>query len=113
VALEGSTIRLVEESGALSYLPEVLRAKGALLRMTPLPDVSKAEDCFKQSLALSRRQGALAWELRAATDLAALWVDEGRTAAAKALLQPVFERFTEGLETADLRAAEQLMATWR
>jgi predicted ATPase/DNA-binding winged helix-turn-helix (wHTH) protein len=113
VALAGTTIRLVEESGALLYLPEVLRAKGAILRMTPLPDVGNAEDCFKQSLAFSRRQGALAWELRAATDLAALWVDEGRTAAAKALLQPVLARFTEGAETTDLKAAEQLMATWR
>ena len=64
-----------------------------------------------QSLELSRRQGARAWELRTAIDLAALWAGQGRSDDARALLQPVFEQFVEGLDTADLKAAERLLAT--
>jgi predicted ATPase len=52
--------------------------------------------------------GALCWELRAATNLARLLRDHGRSADASALLQPVYDRITEGFETADLRAANAL-----
>ena len=64
-----------------------------------------------QSLELSRRQGARAWELRTATDLAALFARQGRAERGRALLQPVFEQFMEGPDTADLKAAERLLAT--
>ena len=53
----------------------------------------------------ARRQGALSLELRAAPSLSRLWRDQGRFAAAMALLQPVYDRFTEGFDTADLKAA--------
>ena len=62
-----------------------------------------------QSLELSRRQGARAWELRTATDLAKLWASQGRADDARALLQPVFEQFVEGLDTLDLKNAERLL----
>jgi predicted ATPase len=62
-----------------------------------------------QSLELSRTHGSRAWELRTATDLAALWARQGRTADARSLLLPVFEQFTEGRDTADLKAAECLL----
>ncbi len=62
-------------------------------------------------LELSRRQGARAWELRTATDLAALLAREGKPERARALLQPVFEAFTEGLDTADLKAAQSLLSS--
>jgi predicted ATPase len=58
---------------------------------------------------LASRQGALSWELRAATNLARLLRDQGHRAEAKALLQPVYDRFTEGFDTADLKAARALM----
>jgi predicted ATPase len=64
-----------------------------------------------RSLELGRRQGARAWELRAAVDLATVWAHEERIKSARALLQPVFDRFEEGSNTADLRAAERLLAT--
>jgi predicted ATPase len=74
------------------------------------PDVD-AEMCFVQSLELSRRHGARAWELRSAMDLAELWAGLGRSTDARALLLPAFEQFTEGLDTADLTAAERLLTT--
>jgi predicted ATPase len=68
-----------------------------------------AEGHFRQALDWARRQGALSWELRAATSLARLWYEQSRPAEALALLQPVYDRFTEGFDTADLRAAKALL----
>jgi predicted ATPase len=108
--LINETIRRVETSGDLVYMPELLRVKGGLLLSMPQPNAGEAEACFIQSLEWSRRQGARAWELRTAINLAALLADQGRRESG-ALLQPVFEQFTEGSETADLKAAQQLLAT--
>jgi predicted ATPase len=111
IALIDETMRLVEANGDLLYMPEVLRMRGSILLSMPQPSVDEAEACFMQSLELSRRQGARAWELRTAVDLAKQWVAQGRFEDARALLQPVFEQFTERLDTADLKAAERLLAT--
>ena len=89
------------------YVPELLRVKGGLLLSMPRPSVEDAEKCFMQSLELSRRQGARAWELRTAVDLATLLADQGRRENGRALLQPVFEQFVEGWDTADLKAAKR------
>jgi predicted ATPase len=60
-------------------------------------------------LPLRSKQGALSWELRAATSLARLLRDHVRIADAKAVLQSVYDRFTEGFDTADLRVAKALL----
>jgi predicted ATPase len=70
-----------------------------------------AEDHFRQALDWARRQGALSWELRAATSLARLPRDHSRAADALALLQPIYDRFTEGFDTADLKTAKALLDT--
>jgi predicted ATPase len=75
-------------------MSEVLRVKGELLRLQTRP---AAEDHFCQALDWARRQGALSWELRAVTNLARLLRDKSRAADAMALLQPVYDRFTEGV----------------
>jgi predicted ATPase/DNA-binding winged helix-turn-helix (wHTH) protein len=111
VALIEETARLVESSGAFADMPELLRVKGSLLLAMPQRRIDETESCFTQSLALSRTQGSRAWELRTATDLAALWAGQGRSKDARALLQPVFERFTEGSDLPDLKAAARVLAT--
>ena len=68
-----------------------------------------SEALFRQALDEARQQGALSWELRAATSLARLLRDQGRHADAIACLRPVYDRFTEGFETADLIAAKELL----
>jgi predicted ATPase len=68
-----------------------------------------AEGHFRQALDRASRQGALSWELRAATSLARLLRDQGRSANAIACLQPIYDHFTEGFGTADLIAAKQLL----
>ena len=77
IALTDETISLVEANGDLSHMPELLRVKGNVLLSMPQPSVDDAEACFMQSLELSRRQGARAWELRTAVDLAKLWAGTG------------------------------------
>ena len=111
MALIDETIRRVEENCELYFLPEALRVKGCAILASPESRADDAEACFRQSLELSRRQGAKAWELRTATDLAALWAGQGRADDARALLLPVFEQFTEGFDTVDLKAAERLLTT--
>jgi predicted ATPase len=89
------------------YLPEIMRIKGELLASGPRS--SEAETWFSRSLDLAREQSALAWELRTATSLADLWARQGRGDEARRVLRPVYDRFTEGFDTADLRAAKRLL----
>jgi predicted ATPase/DNA-binding winged helix-turn-helix (wHTH) protein len=89
-------------------IAELLRIKGAIV-LTGRHDVDVAEGCFHASLDWARRQNALAWELRTATSLAKLRSDQGRTTDAIELLAPIYNRFTEGFETADLRTAKSLL----
>lgn len=85
-------------------------AKGAkVLRWADSDAGEEAENLFRQSLDLAARQSALSWELRGAMSLARLWWDRGHCHRAHGLLAPVFARFSEGLETADLKAAKALL----
>jgi predicted ATPase len=69
----------------------------------------RAETCFRQALSIARHQQAKSWELRTATSLARLWQRQGQRQEARDLLTPVYEWFTEGFDTADLREAKQLL----
>ena len=111
MTLIDETMRRVEANGDASYMPELLRVKARLLLSRSQPHADDAQTYLLQSLAWSRRQGARAWELRTATDLAALFASQGRSESGRALLEPVFEPFTEGLDTADLKAAKRLLAS--
>ena len=84
----------------------MIRIKGQLLLDSA---ASAAEDQFQHAIDWARRQGALSWELRSATSLARLWCDQGRSEAAYQLLVPVYDRFSEGFETGDLKAARALL----
>jgi predicted ATPase len=76
---------------------EVLRVKGELFLLRGASGATPAaESHFRQALELACRQGALCWELRAATSPARLLSDQGRSADTKALLRPVYNRFTRG-----------------
>jgi predicted ATPase/DNA-binding winged helix-turn-helix (wHTH) protein len=91
-------------------MAESMRTKGELLLLQGAPGAAAAaEDHFRQALDWARRQGALSWELRAATSLARLLQNQDRPADAIACLQPVYDRFTEGFGTADLITAKQLI----
>ncbi|MBI3329877.1 MAG: hypothetical protein HYZ81_24610 [Nitrospinae bacterium] len=78
------------------------------MRNTARP-ASEAEACFQQALDIARRQQAKSWELRAAMSLSRLWQRQGKRAAARQLLAPIYGWFTEGFDTADLREARALL----
>ena len=100
----------IEQSETGWLTPELLRLKGELLLLQSTPAAAETvEDLFRQALDEARRQEALAWELRAATSLARLLRDQGRSADTIACVKPIYDRFTEGFGTADLIAAKRLL----
>jgi hypothetical protein len=89
---------------------EMLRIKGELLLLQGAQGAADAaEDLFRQALDWARQHGALSWELRAATSLARMLRDRDRIGKARDLLAPIYQRFTEGFGTADLRAAKKIL----
>lgn len=91
---------------------ELLRIKGELVRMRGIPDaVDAAEDQFRQALELSRQHGALSWKLRTATSHTQMLRDQSHSVGVFALLQSVYDRFTEGSDTADLKTVQALVDT--
>ncbi|MGA9725688.1 MAG: AAA family ATPase [Candidatus Binatus sp.] len=70
---------------------------------------TEAEALFHRALDIARGQGAKSLELRAATSLARLWRDQGKRAAARDLLAPIYAWFTEGFDTTDLKDAKALL----
>jgi predicted ATPase/DNA-binding winged helix-turn-helix (wHTH) protein len=99
----------VEGKGGSYHLPEMWRLKGHFLLSRDSSNAAEAEECFLRSLDLARRQGALSWELRAATAMARLRVGLGRVEEAREELASTFGRFAQGKETVDLRAAAGLL----
>jgi predicted ATPase/DNA-binding winged helix-turn-helix (wHTH) protein len=114
LAVVDKALARAEQTEAGWCLAELLRTKGELLLLgREATAVATAEQCFQQALDVARRQGALSWELRAAMSLARLWRGQQRVGQARKLLGPVYRRFTEGFETADLVAARTLLASAR
>jgi predicted ATPase len=88
---------------------EVQRVAGDIALKSGEPDAAKAETFFERALAVSRRQKAKSWELRASMSLARLWRDQGKVQQARELLAPVYGWFTEGFDTRDLKEAKALL----
>jgi predicted ATPase len=106
LATIGEAIEEAERRGEPFDLPELLRIKGDLLASSSPPDGPGAEACLLRSVACARQQGSLAWELRTATTLARMRLE---TPEARRELAAVYAQFVEGLQTADLRAARDLL----
>ncbi len=73
-------------------------------------DNAAAEASFAAAVEYARGQQARSFELRAATGWAQLLIASGRQAEAREVLEPVYQWFTEGLNTADLVAARATLA---
>ena len=98
-----------ERDQILSIVPDLLRIRGELLLLQDAPNPELARECFLRSLDRARAQGALSWELRAALSLALLEQSQARSREARQLLQAVYDRFTEGFDTSDLKRAKHLL----
>jgi predicted ATPase len=111
LGLVAEALAAFEHSGRGDLLAEAYRLQGVLLQHQFVPDAAQAEACFRQALSIARHQQAKSWELRAAASLARLWQQQGKRAEARALLAPLYDWFTEGLDTADLQEARALLET--
>ena len=98
--------QLVERTGERWFAAELDRQKGQLLLRQGNPEA--AEELYCKALGIAREQEAKMWELRAAASLARLWRDQGRRAAARDLLAPVYGWFTEGFAP-DLKEAKAVI----
>ncbi len=119
---------LIHRNGERYYQAELYRLKGELLLMQSTgrgvsraapagkavleadpPAVAHAEGCFKESIKIAQQQKAKSLELRAVMSLARLYRNRGKQEEAKGLLAQVYDSFTEGFDTVDLREAKALL----
>ena len=100
---------LSEGKGLVYWDAELQRLKGVLLLSLSEENRSDAETCFRKAIEIARRQSAKSLELRAAVDLARLLRHQGQIAKALDLLAPIYNWFTEGFDTADLKDAKALL----
>ena len=91
------------------FAPEVHRLEGELLLRRSPPDEEAAQRCFRRAMDLARERGEKSLELRAATSLARLLQRQGLREPARQTLAGIYGWFTEGFDTADLRAAKGLL----
>jgi predicted ATPase/class 3 adenylate cyclase len=84
-----------------------LKARALFLRNTPAAEV---EPLLQQALRTARSQQARLFELRAATDLARLWIEQGKRAEALNMLGSICGQFSEGLDTPDMKEAKAVLA---
>ena len=94
-------------NGERYYKPELYRLKGECALESGEADT--AAEYFQSGLELARQQQAKSWELRLATSLSRLWLQQEKKTEAQELLTPVYDWFTEGFETADLQEAKALL----
>jgi len=99
----------VETTGERWCEAELYRLQGALLLQQASDNATEAESCFHHALDIARHQQAKSFELRSAMSLSRLWQQQGKRAAARELLAPVYGWFTEGFDTADLQEAKALL----
>src|SRR5262249_7178934 len=90
-------------------MAEVLRLKARFSQAAHRAEAGEIETILINSLEIARAQQARCWELRASCDLARVWQSQGRGRKALKLLQSVYDQFTEGFDTPDLRDAKALI----
>jgi class 3 adenylate cyclase/predicted ATPase len=107
LSLLDNALAIVETTGERWLEAELYRHKGQLQERQR--HAGSAEELYRKALSIAVEQEAKLWELRAAESLARLCRDQGRRVEARDLLAPVYDWFTEGFDTADLREAKALL----
>jgi len=100
---------LTTRTGRVVSRPELYRLKGELLLMQNGSNTAEAQICFEQAIEEARKQSAKSFELRATMSLARLLASQGKRDAARAMLAEIYDWFTEGFDTADLKDAKALL----
>ena len=98
----------IERTGQQYYEAELHRLKGELLLAQDSSN-GQAEQSFRAAIEIARKQHAKSWELRATTSLARLLAKQGKRDKARPMLAEIYNWFTEGFDTADLKDAKALL----
>ena len=101
--------RLLDDTRAAIDATGEIFYEAEMHRLQALIEPASAEQSLVRALDVARRQRNVAHELRAATALASLWQDHGRSVEARELLAPLVSRWVEGLDTVDLSAAHAVL----
>jgi predicted ATPase len=131
LALVDETLEAAIRTGGYYLLAELYRLKGELLLKYGLSDCrlggesatlqrteqfrdtsnrqSEAEGCFHQAIRIAQRQSAKSLELRAVLSLSHLWQRQNKTQEARQMLLEIYNWFTEGFDTEDLKEARMLL----
>jgi class 3 adenylate cyclase/predicted ATPase len=99
----------IDEHEDRLYEAETHRLRGELLLKQDASNGAAAEDCFRRAIEITQKQSAKSMELQATTSLARLLRDTGRYDDARATLAEIYDWFTEGFDTADLKDAKALL----
>jgi predicted ATPase len=102
-------LNLVQEKGERWWESEILRLRGELLLKRNPSGLAEAQNSFERAIEIARKQGAKSLELRATTSLARLLDQQDRRDEARTMLAEIYNWFTEGFDTADLKDAKALL----
>ena len=108
LAVVAEGLALVENGEEHSWEADLYRVKGDLL-VSQGADESEAESCYQQAINIAQKQSAKLYELRATMSLSRLWQKQGKTKEACAMLSEIYDWFTEGFDTVDLKEAKTLL----
>lgn len=127
LSVMAEALEIAHRHNQLTYVAELYRIKGELLLMqardqnlaraaatakvvdTRSNATAEAEACFHQSLSIAKQQNGKCWELRAAMSLGRIYREQNKQKEARHLLAEVYDSFTEGFDTADLREAKAML----
>jgi predicted ATPase len=99
----------VEKTGERFYEAELRRLIGELIFAVDISNSANAEHEFMRAIEVARLQGARSLELRSRTSLARLLQKQDKRAEARAMLAEIYDWFTEGFDTVDLKEAKGLL----
>ena len=109
VELVDESITRIETTGEFIFAEEIYRLAG-LVHLEHDGDQDAAVRLFQKSFDYSKKHGTKSFELRTSMSLARLWREQGKRQEAHDLLAPIYNWFTEGFDTADLKEAQTLLA---
>ncbi len=106
-------IELARATGEGMYLAEIYRLEGELSLAQDSAAASEAENSFRTAIKVAQQQSAKWCELRATTSLARLLTEQERRIEARTALAEIYNWFTEGFDTPDLKDAKALLEELR
>jgi predicted ATPase len=105
----GATLDAANQNEERKYEADMHRFKGELLLKQMDSNAAEAQSCFQRAIEIARNQSAKSYELRATMSLARLLAKQNHREEARAMLAEIYNWFTEGFDTADLKHAKALL----